>query len=130
MARLAHRGGDPRLTRNLFPPFAGRRLVAGVLFFPALYKRQRRADQYAMSVEDVLKLVSVILVPSIGAVVWLLGIVYGLRGDLRKIESDQGAQRLQLEQLQSSVNRLTTAVNDLTLILARNGLDRERERHV
>lgn len=83
-----------------------------------------------MSVEDVLKLVSVILVPSIGAVVWLLGIVYGLRGDLRKIESDQGAQRLQLEQLQSSVNRLTTAVNDLTLILARNGLDRERERHV
>ena len=83
-----------------------------------------------MSVEDVLKLVSVILIPSIGAVVWLLGTVYGLRGDLRKIETDQAAQRAQLEQLQSSVNRLTTAVNDLTLILARNGLDREHRNHV
>jgi hypothetical protein len=77
-----------------------------------------------MTIEDVLKLVSVVLIPSIGAVVWILGIVYGLRGDLRKLEADNQAQARQMHELQQSVNRLTQAVNDLTLVLARNGLDK------
>jgi cell division protein FtsB len=78
-----------------------------------------------MQLEDVLKLVSVVLIPSIGAVVWILGIVYGLRGDLRRLEGDTAAQARQLQELQASVNRLTQAVNDLTLVLARNGIDRD-----
>lgn len=78
-----------------------------------------------MQLEDVLKLVSVVLIPSIGAVVWILGIVYGLRGDLKRLEGDTAAQARQLHELQASVNRLTQAVNDLTLVLARNGIDRD-----
>lgn len=78
-----------------------------------------------MQLEDVLKLVSVVLIPSIGAVVWILGIVYGLRGDLKRLEGDTAAQARQLQELQASVNRLTQAVNDLTLVLARNGIDRD-----
>ena len=84
-----------------------------------------------MSIEDVLKIVSVVLIPSIGAVVWLLSQVYGLRGDLKGLQSELDAQGHQLQELERSVDKLAKSVTDLAILLARNGLDQEngRQRH-
>lgn len=80
-----------------------------------------------MSVEDVLKIVSVVLVPSIGAVVWLLGQVYGLRSDLREIsgilKSEREANSQNLARLEESVAALNKTVHELTMDLARHGLN-------
>lgn len=85
-----------------------------------------------MTVEDVLKVVSVVLIPSIGAVVWLLSQVYGLRSDLREIqqilksEREQNASRM--TNIEASVARLTEALHDLTMDLARHGLNELRKK--
>ena len=85
-----------------------------------------------MTVEDVLKVVSVVLIPSIGAVVWLLSQVYGLRADLREIqqilrsEREQNATRM--TNIETSVARLAEALHDLTMDLARHGLDELRKK--
>ncbi len=79
-----------------------------------------------MSVEDVLKIVSVVLFPSIGAVVWLLGQVYGLRTDLKEISQILRAEResnaQNLARLEESVAALNRTVHELTMDLARHGL--------
>lgn len=87
-----------------------------------------------MNIEDVLKIVSVVLIPSIGAVVWLLREVYGLRSDLKELqveirkEREVSAARLAL--LERSIEHLSTSVTELTLILARAGIDDpSRSRH-
>jgi hypothetical protein len=85
-----------------------------------------------VTVEDVLKIVSVVLIPSIGAVVWLLSQVYGLRADLREIqqilrsEREQNATRM--TNIETSVARLAEALHDLTMDLARHGLDELRKK--
>jgi hypothetical protein len=85
-----------------------------------------------VSVEDVLKIVSVVLIPSIGAVVWLLSQVYGLRSDLREIqqilksEREQNATRM--TSIEASVARLAEALHDLTMDLARHGLNELRKK--
>lgn len=85
-----------------------------------------------MSVEDVLKIVSVVLIPSIGAVVWLLSQVYGLRSDLREIQQILKSEREQtasrMTALESSVGRLAEALHDLTMDLARHGLNELRKK--
>jgi hypothetical protein len=81
-----------------------------------------------VSIEDVLKIVSVVLIPSIGAVVWLLSQVYGLRGDLKGLQSELDAQGHQLQELERSVDKLAKSVTDLTILLARSGIDNEHRR--
>lgn len=85
-----------------------------------------------MSVEDVLKVVSVVLVPSIGAVVWLLSQVYGLRADLREIQqilkSEREQTKTRMAALESSVEKLAEALHDLTMDLARHGLNELRKK--
>jgi len=81
-----------------------------------------------VSIEDVLKIVSVVLIPSIGAVVWLLSQVYGLRGDLKELQSETKQQAHKISQLERSVERLAASVTELTLILARNGLEAEERK--
>lgn len=85
-----------------------------------------------MSVEDVLKVVSVVLVPSIAAVVWLLSQVYGLRADLREIQQILKSEREQTQSrmaaLESSVEKLAEALHDLTMDLARHGLNELRKK--
>jgi len=83
-----------------------------------------------VSIEDVLKVVSVVLIPSIGAVVWLLREVYGLRGDLRELQSEARTQAARMSQLERSVERLANSVTELTLILARSGIEADRKNHV
>jgi hypothetical protein len=79
-----------------------------------------------VSVEDVLKIVSVVLFPSIGAVVWLLGQVYGLRTDLKEISqilrAEREANAQNLARLEESVAALNRTVHELTMDLARHGL--------
>lgn len=85
-----------------------------------------------MSVEDVLKIVSVVLVPSIGAVVWLLSQVYGLRSDLREIQqilkSEREQTQTRMASLESTVSKLAEALHDLTMDLARHGLNELRKK--
>lgn len=80
-----------------------------------------------MNVEDVLKVVSVVLVPSIGAVVWLLREVYGLRSDLKELQveirKEREANTSRLSTLERSIEHLSSSVTELTLILARAGID-------
>ncbi len=85
-----------------------------------------------MTVEDVLKVVSVVLIPSIGAVVWLLSQVYGLRSDLREIQqilkSEREQTQTRMAAIETSVGRLTEALHDLTMDLARHGLNELRKK--
>ena len=85
-----------------------------------------------MTVEDILKVVSVVLIPSIGAVVWLLSQVYGLRADLREIQqilkSEREQTKTRMAALESSVEKLAEALHDLTMDLARNGLNELRKK--
>ena len=85
-----------------------------------------------MSIEDVLKIVSVVLVPSIGAVVWLLSQVYGLRSDLREIQqilkSEREQTQTRMAALESSVEKLAEALHGLTMDLARHGLNELRKK--
>jgi hypothetical protein len=85
-----------------------------------------------VSVEDVLKIVSVILIPSVGAVVWLLGQVYGLRSDLKEISQILKAERemnaANLARLEESVAALNKTVHELTMDLARHGLSELKKR--
>lgn len=80
-----------------------------------------------MQIEDVLKIVSVVLIPSIGAVVWLLREVYGLRGDLKELQMEIKKEResntQRLAHLERSIERLATSVTELTLIMARAGIE-------
>ena len=82
-----------------------------------------------MSIEDVLKVISVVLIPSILAVVWLLREVYGLRGDLRELQSEARTQAARMSQLERSVERLANSVTELTLIIARSGIEAEKGKH-
>lgn len=85
-----------------------------------------------MSVEDVLKVVSVILIPSVGAVVWLLGQVYGLRSDLKEIsgilKSEREMNAANLARLEQSMTALNKTVHELTMDLARHGLSELKKR--
>jgi len=85
-----------------------------------------------MTVEDILKVVSVVLIPSIGAVVWLLSQVYGLRADLREIQqilkSEREQTQTRMAALESSVEKLAEALHDLTMDLARHGLNELRKK--
>ena len=85
-----------------------------------------------MSVEDVLKIVSVVLIPSIGAVVWLLSQVYGLRSDLREIQqilkSEREQTQTRMKSLEVTVEKLAEALHDLTMDLARHGLNELRKK--
>ena len=85
-----------------------------------------------MSVEDVLKVVSVVLIPSIGAVVWLLSQVYGLRADLREIQqilkSEREQTQTRMKSLEVTVEKLAEALHDLTMDLARHGLNELRKK--
>jgi hypothetical protein len=85
-----------------------------------------------MTVEDVLKVVSVVLIPSIGAVVWLLSQVYGLRSDLREIQQILKSEREQtsnrMKALEVTVEKLAEALHDLTMDLARHGLNELRKK--
>lgn len=80
-----------------------------------------------MQIEDVLKIVSVVLIPSIAAVVWLLREVYGLRGDLKELQMEIKKEResagQRLGQLERSIERLASSVTELTLIMARAGIE-------
>ena len=86
-----------------------------------------------MSVEDVLKIVSVILIPSVGAVVWLLGQVYGLRSDLKEIsgilKSEREMNAANLARLEQSMTALNKTVHELTMDLARHGLSELKKRN-
>jgi hypothetical protein len=85
-----------------------------------------------MIVEDVLKVASVVLIPSIGAVVWLLSQVYGLRSDLREIQQILKSEREQtsnrMKALEVTVEKLAEALHDLTMDLARHGLNELRKK--
>lgn len=74
-----------------------------------------------------LKIVSVVLIPSIGAVVWLLGQVYGLRSDLKALQQDikreTDSSSFRLVQLEKTIEHLSRGVIELTLMLARAGID-------
>ena len=76
-----------------------------------------------MTIEDVLKIISVVLIPSIGSVVWLLSQVYGLRGDLRALQSESEQSSKHIQQIEATVDRLARSLSELSLHIARHGID-------
>jgi hypothetical protein len=75
-----------------------------------------------MTIEQAL----MVTVPSVSAVVWLLTVVYGIRGDLREIQATLKAERRAVDErmtrLEAMIESLAGSVSDLTLDLARVGL--------
>ena len=78
-----------------------------------------------MSVEELLKVVSLVFIPSTGAVVWLLSQVYGLRGDLREIQAilrhDQESMHRRTLKIEADLAELSATMRELTMDIARNG---------
>lgn len=78
-----------------------------------------------MSVEELLKVVSLVFIPSTGAVVWLLSQVYGLRGDLREIQAilrhDQESMHRRTLKIEADLAALTDTMRELTIDIARHG---------
>jgi len=68
----------------------------------------------------------VVAVPCVTAVVWLLTVVYGIRGDLREIQATLKAERKAVDErmtrLEAMIERLAGSVSELTLDLAKVGL--------
>lgn len=79
-----------------------------------------------MNVEDVLKIIGIVLFPSIGAVVWLLGQMYGLRSDIRGIQTELTQEReanaSKIDRLERALEALSKATSELTLVIARSGI--------
>lgn len=75
-----------------------------------------------MTIEQAL----VVAVPCVTAVVWLLTVVYGIRGDLREIQATLKAERKAVDErmtrLEAMIERLAGSVSELTLDLAKVGL--------
>ncbi len=74
----------------------------------------------------------VVVIPTVTAVVWLLSQVYGLRSDLREIQTilrtDRKANDERMARIESTVESLASSVHELTLDLARHGLRDLQER--
>jgi hypothetical protein len=79
-----------------------------------------------VNVEDVLKIIGIVLFPSIGAVVWLLGQMYGLRSDIRGIQTELTQEReanaSKIDRLERALEALSKATSELTLVIARSGI--------
>ena len=73
----------------------------------------------------------VVVVPTVTAVVWLLSQVYGLRSDLREIQAILRAERKandeRMARIETTVESLAQSVHELTLDLARHGLQELKE---
>jgi len=74
----------------------------------------------------------VVVIPTVTAVVWLLSQVYGLRSDLREIQTilrtDRKANDERMARIEATVESLAASVQELTLDLARHGLRDLQER--
>jgi hypothetical protein len=74
----------------------------------------------------------VVVIPTVTAVVWLLSQVYGLRSDLREIQTilraDRRANDERMQRIEATVESLAASVQELTLDLARHGLRDLQER--
>ena len=74
----------------------------------------------------------VVVIPTVTAVVWLLSQVYGLRSDLREIQTilrtDRKANDERMQRIEATVESLAASVQELTLDLARHGLRDLQER--
>ncbi len=83
----------------------------------------------SMTLEDLIKLVAMVGIPSIGGVVWLITMLMSIKSDLKKIEVQLELKNSMNEdrivRLEKHVHDIRNSLQALTLGLARKGLDDE-----
>lgn len=83
----------------------------------------------SMTLEDLIKLVAMVGIPSIGGVAWLITMLMSIKSDLKKIEVQLELKNSMNEdrivRLEKHVHDIRNSLQALTLGLARKGLDDE-----
>jgi len=83
----------------------------------------------SMTLEDLLKLVAMVGIPTIGSVAWLVTMLMSIKSDVKKIEVQLDMRNKAYEdrivRLEKHVHDIRNSLQALTLGLARKGLDDE-----
>ena len=83
----------------------------------------------SMTLEDLLKLVAMVGIPTIGSVAWLVTMLMSIKSDVKKIEVQLDMRNKAYEdrivRLEKHVHDIRNSLQTLTLGLARKGLDDE-----
>jgi hypothetical protein len=83
----------------------------------------------SMTLEDLIKLIAMVGIPSIGGVAWLITMLMSIKSDLKKIEVQLELKNSMNEdrivRLEKHVHDIRNSLQALTLGLARKGLDDE-----
>jgi hypothetical protein len=83
----------------------------------------------SMTLEDLIKLIAMVGIPSIGGVAWLITMLMSIKSDLKKIEVQLELKNSMNEErivrLEKHVQDIRNSLQALTIGLARKGLDDE-----
>lgn len=85
----------------------------------------------SLTLEDLIKLIAMIGIPSIGGVAWLITMLMSIKADLKKIEVQLELKNSMTEdrilRLEKHVHDIRNSLQALTLGLARKGLSDEQQ---
>lgn len=85
----------------------------------------------SLTLEDLIKLIAMIGIPSIGGVAWLITMLMSIQADLKKIEVQLELKNSMYEErivrLEKHVHDIRNSLQALTLGLARKGLSDEQQ---
>jgi len=85
----------------------------------------------SMTLEDLIKLIAMIGIPSVGGVAWLITMLMSIQADLKKIEVQLELKNSMYEErivrLEKHVHDIRNSLQALTLGLARKGLSDEQQ---
>jgi hypothetical protein len=85
----------------------------------------------SMTLEDLIKLIAMIGIPSVGGVAWLITMLMSIQSDLKKIEVQLELKNSMNEErivrLEKHVHDIRNSLQALTLGLARKGLNDDQQ---
>lgn len=88
----------------------------------------------AITVEELLKISSVLIIPIVGAVVWITTIMYSMKADIRSLEIMVKAQKDnesgRIDRLEKNVNEIRNLITALLVNFAKVNIHvDERDKH-
>ena len=85
----------------------------------------------SMTLEDLIKLIAMIGIPSVGGVAWLITMLMSIQADLKKIEVQlelkNSMNEERIARLEKHVHDIRNSLQALTLGLARKGLNDDQQ---
>ena len=85
----------------------------------------------SLTLEDLIKLIAMIGIPSVGGVAWLITMLMSIQADLKKIEVQlelkNSMNEERIARLEKHVHDIRNSLQALTLGLARKGLNDDQQ---